>query len=326
MLSAWKTGRYQMKWSRLADLPSPLSEPYAVINRSRIFVTGCVSSHTHTHAIFQVYGYDCFANQWYLLPPLQQYYGVPHIVGGKLVIFGGRLSLNSKRTGKVSTFDQSTCSWTSFYPNMMSARSRPGIATHLEYVIAAGGTVDDATCVNDIEILNWVENISWKIVSLRLPFPMYALVPTICNDSLYIVGFSNKEGSFRNAYMIPASSIASPLGSSISKSWQKLKSPEYHNPALIPGLIHPVIAGGEQFIDQSRKVSTADICLYNAATKSWEPVDKLSSPRSNCAIVTVDNNALIVIGGNVRNKDITGPICLSAVELGQAELTNETCM
>lgn len=287
-------------------------------------MTGCVSSHSHTHALFQVYGYDCFANQWYLLPPLQQYYGVPHIVGGKLVIFGGRLSLNSKRTSKVSTFDQSTGRWTSFYPNMMSARSRPGLATHLEYIIAAGGTVDDATCVNDIEILNWVENIAWKMVSFRLPFPMYALTPSVCNDNLYIVGFSNKEGSFRNAYMIPAASIASPLSSSSSKSWQKLKSSEYHNPALIPGLSHPVIAGGERYIDQASKVSTADIYVYNTGTKSWDLVDKLSSPRSNCAIVAMDNNALIVIGGSVRKKDITRPMCLSTVELGQAQLTNET--
>ena len=76
--------------------------------------------------------------------------------------------------------------------------------------------IDDVTCVNNIEILNWVENIVWSIVPLRLPFPMYALMPIISNDNLYIVGFSNKEGSFRNAYLVPAASIASPLGASLT--------------------------------------------------------------------------------------------------------------
>ena len=315
-----------MRWRRLADLPCPLSNPYAVINQSRIFVTGSVPSHNHTHAIFQVYCYDCSTNQWCLLPPLQQYYGVPHIVGGKLAIFGGRLSPTSKRTSKVSTFDQLTHSWTSFYPDMMSVRSRPGVVTYLEYVIVAGGTVDDAMyCVKDIEILNWVENHAWRMLSLSLPFPMFALSPIVCNDNIYIVGFSNKGGSYRNAYMIPAACIASPLGNSSLRSWQKLKSSECNNPMLIPGLSPPVIVGN-QLIDQTCKISSTDIYIYNIDTKSWEQVDKLSSPRLNPAVVSMGNNAIVVIGGSVRQKDSTRAICLSTVELGQVELIIETTM
>ena len=315
-----------MNWSRLPNLPSPLSDPYAVIHQSKIFVTGCVTSHTHTHAIDQVYCYDCPTNQWYRLPQVQQYYGVPHIVGGKLTIFGGRLSNDTRRTCKVSTFDLSTHEWTSFYPNMMSVRSRPGVVTHLEYVIVAGGTTDDSTCVPDIEILNWVENLSWRMVSLQLPFPMYAVKPTIHHDNLYIVGFSNKEGCFKNSYMVPAASIASPLESSDSKSWQKLKPPEYYHTAIIPGLSHPVIVGGHRQVDQSNKASTADICVYNTDTRTWRQVDKLSSPRSNPAVVTVSDNAVIVIGGSVRQSGLAGAVCLSTVELGQAKLINDTAM
>ena len=300
MLSAWKTGRYRMNWIQLPDLPSPLSDPYAVIHQSKIFVTGCTTSHTHVHAIYQVYCYDCSTNQWYRLPQVQQYYGVPHIVGDKLAIFGGRLSHNTKRTCKVSTFDQTTHEWTSFYPNMMSVRSRPGVVTHLEYVIVAGGTTDDLTCVSDIEILNWVENLSWRMVSLHLPSPMYAIKPTIYHDNLYVVGFSNKERGSRDSYMVPAASVASPLESSDSKSWQKLKSPECYRTAMIPGLSCPVIAGGHHQVDQNYKVSTADICVYNTDTKVWQQVDRLSSPRSNPAIVTVSNNAVIVIGGSAN--------------------------
>lgn len=315
-----------MKWTRLADLPSPLSDPYAVISQSKIFVTGCGSSHGDARVIFQVYCYNCFTNQWYLLPSLQQCYGVPHIVGGNLVIFGGRLSNNFKRTRKVSTFDQSKQCWRSFYPNMISARSRPGVVTHLEYVIVTGGTVDDTTCLKNIEILNWVENRAWRIVSVQLPFPMYALKPTVSNDNLYIVGYSNKEGSFRHSYMIPAASIASPLDSGSSKSWQKLKSATYYNSTLIPGLSLPVTVGGHRTIDQTNKVSTADISMYDTSTKSWEQVGELSFPRSNPAIVTVGDNAIIVIGGTVRKTDLISSICLSSVELGQARLINDTAM
>lgn len=315
-----------MKWSRLANMPSPLSEPYAVINQSKIFVTGCVTSHGHNDAIYQVYCYNCCTNQWCVLPRLQHHFGVPHIVGGKLVIFGGRLSHNSHRTSKVSTFDQSTQSWISFYPDMTSVRSRPGVVTHLEYVIVAGGTVDDGKCVNDIEILNWVENYAWRIVTLRLPFPMFALTPTICNDNLCIVGYSNQDGSFRNVYMIPAGSIASPLNTGNFKSWNKLKRSSYHATALVPGLPSPVTVGGHCVVDKTHSVSITDICIYDEDADSWKQVDKLSSPRSDPAVVTVSNNAIVVIGGSVRQRDMTGTKCLSTVELGQAKLVNDTAV
>ena len=42
------------------------------------------------------------------LPPSGHYYGVPHTIGGKLMIIGGCLSATKKgsRTNKVSTFDE----------------------------------------------------------------------------------------------------------------------------------------------------------------------------------------------------------------------------
>jgi len=241
-------------------------------------------------------------------------------------MFGGRLLPNLKKTNKVSTFDKSTHSWISFYPDMMSVRSRPGVVTHLEYVIVAGGTVNDDACVRDIEILNWVENYAWRIVPLHLPFPMYALTPTISNDDLYIVGFSNNEGSFRNAYAIPAASIATPFKENISKSWQKLTSCTSYGTALIPGLSSPVVIGGHTQVDQTHKVSTADICMYDTATKSWKQVGKLSFPRSNPAVVNIGNNAIVVIGGTVYRNNMTGPQCLPTVELGQVALINDTAV
>ena len=45
----------------------------------------------------------------------------------------------TKLTNKVSTFNHAKQSWVSYYPNLLSVRNRPGIVTHLEYVIVAGG-------------------------------------------------------------------------------------------------------------------------------------------------------------------------------------------
>ena len=63
-------------------------------------------------------------------------------------------------TNKVSTFDEDSQTWTSYYPDLLSVRRRPGIVSHLEHVIVAGGgkptAEDDDTPViqGDIEIFN----------------------------------------------------------------------------------------------------------------------------------------------------------------------------
>ena len=46
------------------------------------------------------------------------YFGIPHIIGGKLTIIGGRLSATEQRTNKVSTFDEASQTWISYYPDI----------------------------------------------------------------------------------------------------------------------------------------------------------------------------------------------------------------
>ena len=113
----------------------------------------------------KVYVYDNNIDQWGWLPSSGHYYGIPHIIGGKLIIIGGCLFANKKMTNKVSTFDEDSQTWTSCYPDLLSVRSKPGVVSHLEHVIVAGGgrpiSEDDDTVIiiqDDIEVLDWVEN------------------------------------------------------------------------------------------------------------------------------------------------------------------------
>ena len=111
-----------------------------------------------------MYVYDLNTDQWHQLPPSGHYYGVPHIICGKLTIIGGRLSSTDERTNNVSTFDDYSQSWKSYHPDLLKVRSGPGVVSHLHYVIVAGGSrgPDIATIPqDDIEVLNWVENSHW---------------------------------------------------------------------------------------------------------------------------------------------------------------------
>ena len=54
-----------------------------------------------------MYVYDINIDEWNQLPPSGHYYGIPHIIGGKLVIIGGhQLLLRRELNSKVSTFDE----------------------------------------------------------------------------------------------------------------------------------------------------------------------------------------------------------------------------
>ena len=130
------SGRYHIKWTQLADLPAPLCGAYVAVQHHKSYVTGTCSP--IEHVLNQVYVYDINTDQWGQLPPSGHYYGIPHIIGGKLVIIGGRLSATKKRTNKVSTFDEDSQTWTSYYPDLLSVRSKPGVVSHLEHVIVAG--------------------------------------------------------------------------------------------------------------------------------------------------------------------------------------------
>ena len=319
--------RNHIKWTQMADLPAPLSRAlssaYVAVQHHKIYVTSDSPVEDAKHLL---YVYDINTDQWGQLPPSGHYYGILHIIGGELVIIGGRLSATKKRTNKVSTFDEDSQTWTSYYPDLLSVRSRPGVVSHLEHVIVAGGrrptAEDNDTPVtqDDIEIFNWIENSHWRKVSVKLPVPMWGLTPTISDDYLLIVGY-NGAGmkGYRSAYKIPVANITASIdqqhNSDTPTKWTEMTAADHWYTTLIPSSSPPVVVGGED----TTGAPTADIEMYDNSNKSWKKIGLLSSERSQVVIAAVYNNAIIIIrgyteGGNAVSSSIT------VVELGQAEL------
>ena len=326
-MPALTSGRCHIKCTQLADLPAPLFDAYVAVQHHKIYVTGDSPVEDAQH---QVYVYDIYTDHWGQLPPSGHYYGIPHIMGGKLVIIGGRLSATKKRTNKVSTFDEDTQTWTPHYPNLLSVRSKPGVVSHLEHVIVAGGArstfEDDDTPVvqDDIEVLNWIENSYWRKVSIKLPVPMFAFTPTITSDDhLLIVGYANAVNRQRSAYKMPVTNITSSndpkLNSDAYTKWTELTATDHKQTALVPtSSSTPVIVGGED----KGYTATADIKMYDNSNKSWKKIGSLSSARSAVAVAAVYNNAIIVIGGYTTGRSVATreSSSVTVVELGQAEL------
>ena len=331
-MPALTSGRYHIKCTQLADLPVPLYDAYIAVQHQhhKIYVTAGGESPVED-AKRQVYVYSINTDQWGQLPPSGHYYGIPHIIGGRLAIIGGRLSATKKTTNKVSTFDEDSQTWTSYYPDLLLVRSRPGVVSHLEHVIVAGGgrpkAEDDGSLEvqDDIEVLNWRKNSHWRKASIKLPLRMYGFTPTISDDHLLIVGYGGADmKNYNGAYKMPLANITASIdqqhNSDTPTKWTKLTAASDHQKiALVPSASPPVVVGGEDITDTIPK---ADIKMYDNSNKSWKKIGSLSSARSRVAVAAVYNNAIVVIGGCTKGDTITNAksSSLTVVELGQAEL------
>ena len=193
-MPALTSGRYCIGWTQLANLPNPLYAAYVTVQDMKVYVAGGTSP--VDDARNEVYVYDFDTDHWDQLPPSGHHFGIPQIVGGKLVIIGGMLCETKKMTNKVSTFDKTSQTWISYYPDLLLVRNRPGVVTHLEHVIAAGGYTQANNSVvvqDDIEVLNWMENNCWRKVSINLPVPMATFTPTVTDNHLVIVCYINDK-------------------------------------------------------------------------------------------------------------------------------------
>ena len=321
LMPALTSGRYHIKWTQLADLPAPLRYVYVAVQHHKIYVTGEGPVEDADH---QVYVYNINNDQWGQLPPSGHYYGIPHIIGRRLAIIGGRLSATKKKTNKVSTFDEDSQIWTSYYPDLLSVRSKPRVVSHLEHVIVAGGALDDNTFQDDIEVLNWIENSHWRKVSIKLPVPMCIFTPTISDDHLLIVGYYGADmNGYNGAYKIPVANITALIDQQHNRNtptkWTVLTITDHWYPALVPNSSPPVVVAGE---DTTGTIPTADIKMYDNSNKSWKKIGSLSSARTAVAVAAVYNNAIVVIGGCTKPDTIANAksSSLTVVELGQAEL------
>ena len=298
---------------------------YATVINTTLYISGgwCPND---VRNIYNVYKYQLDKNQWSVLPPLLQYYGIPVNTDNQLTVIGGKHSATYKPTAQVTTFTDNK--WTNTYPNLPVARAHPAVVPYHQYVIVAGGQCDDETAVDTIEVLD-MTMYHWIIVNTYLPLPMYWISATICADSFTIVGYGDdavKKHS-NGTFIIPIDEIISQqqqtqqsLTSSTDKDntkWHTLANAPYCKTALVPNTSPPVIIGGSD--EQGNTVN--DITIYDDTKNRWK---KIASLPINCAYTTVAviNDCIIVMGGasDTKTNETTHATALSDVNVGQLVL------
>ena len=314
-MSVLQSGLYQLTWEKCADLPSPLYYASVALHDNKVYTMagGAPDRETYNY----VYVYDINGNQWDRLPPPGQYMGTLQMINGKLSVIGGWDTTN-KITNKVTTYNNNR--WSSYYPNLIKARNKPAAVTHLDYVIVAGGSLDNDTYSNDIELLNYKQSSHWVIARMKLPEPMEGPSLTISNNLLYIVGYDTATHRTDAAYQVPVDTITSTdqLTSDQTTHWTELPRAPHGYTAIIPNSCPPVIIGGHD----EHYISTTDITVLDVPNNSWKKIASLTTARSGIAIVPINHDSILVIGGITGGRNVEEALAhsITRVEKGTVRL------
>ena len=286
---------------------------YVAVSNGIIYCTGSCPDDDNNN---DVYCYD--TNQWKQLSRPGHRLGVLHMVDDKLTIFGGRDSTTNKHHNKVTTYNSKTNSWYSCYPDMLHNRSKPGVITSDDHVIVMGGGSSPDTYLDSIEVMNYKHQLQWKEVSVHLPVPMWGIKPTISGDYITIAGYYS-DLTHKTTYQIITQEIISsldqpPFTGAVTRQWKELSSITFYDTATVPYSNPPVIIGG----GDDNNIPTSDVSLYDSSKNSWKKVDSLTSARIDPGVSLINNNAIIVIGGNTKGGSIEAAMAssLTTVEIG----------
>ena len=290
-MPALQSGCYELTWEKCPEFPSPMCFASAVLHNEKVYVMAMATPDDDKYN--DVFSYDISSNHWDRLPPPGHAFGVLQIINRKLSVIGGQDTNAGKFTNKVSTFINN--SWTQHYPHMSKPRLRPGVATYSDYVIVAGGARDVNTYYDDIELLYYKQSPHWIRTNINLPEPMAFISLTISDDLLYIAGYATSHGRrSNNAYKVAVDKITSSVAQSPTSSqtvqWTTIPSTPHYNTVIIPNSCPPVIIGGQDL----QGVPTADVAMLK---QSWSKVASLSSPRLAVAVVPINCETILVIGG-----------------------------
>ena len=318
MVPALESGCYQLIWGKRADLPSPLYSASVALHDNKVYTMAGDAPDDDTYDY--VYVYDINNNQWDRLPPPGQYRGILQIINSKLTVIAGVDSTTNKITNKVTTYNNNN--WSNEYPNLLKARVRPGVLTHLDYVIVAGGRFDINTSSDDIELLNCKQSSHWVIARMKLPEAMWRPSLTISDDTLYIMGYSRDNGKRTNtAYAVSVDivrSSAAQFTSNQTAHWTKLPPAPHVGTAIIPNSCPPTIIGGYD----GQYVSTVDIRVLDVLNNSWKKIASLTTARSSTAVVPINHDSILVIGGTTGGRGPKEALAhsISTVEKGTVRL------
>ena len=267
-----------------------------------------VSAITSTQ--FAPFMYDINTERWSPMPTLSRTYFVLVAIHSKkhLLAIGG--STGTIFCDEVFLWEEKHKKWVIRYPNMPTPRcSITGICYHSTVIVAGGIThwvrrtparVVEVLHIND----NSPSNSYWSTVE-QLPHGIYAAIPLLCNDSLYISSYIDFYFNTFTILSAPVPELLKSNNSSNSSSnslWSKLPDAPYSSYSMICYQGCLITFTGIHLVEE-RNISdivrklVPMIHIYNPHTLSWDCVGYISCKYALGRSVCIGDNRILFIGG-----------------------------
>ena len=237
----------------------------------------------------RVFRYSTSDDDWIELPA-----PCPNSDPGLAMIQGTLTSVGGWKEEGQSCFDNKLFSytegeWVEQYPAMQVARSSPAVVSDEQYVIAAGGLLDNKW-TSAIEVFSVSEGV-WSFTDL--PEPLENITAVLCDQECLVMNDSGRT------YSIPLQSLlrAQPF-------WKRLHDHPWGSPTLTSVYGRPITVGG-----QSKPNNTTTGDVYELSDDGWIKIGSMKVPRFRCLVCVVLGQELVVVGG--RQTSPESPISLT---------------
>ena len=233
-------------------------------------------------------------DQWTKLPEYTAKWFAMTSLANRLVLVGGLVTRNYKRTNQLSIFELGE--WTHPYPPMNIARSTSTAVSFNNHIIVAGGT-DDKGDTSSVEVLD-VASRRWYVAQ-SLPNPRSTLKSTLIGSTLYLMGGYDHAGrATKTVYHVDLNELIAKALSNLDTPtlWQTLKEVplEYSAPLSI-GRSLLAVGGVDDIFNSSSPTH-----LYQPDTRRWVKVGDLPTPRYCCTCSVLPSGEVIVAGGETH--------------------------
>ena len=290
---------FQFVWKRGDDIPCDITWCRTIDVENDTFVADYSKG-------LKLFSYTAVTDNWaYLLDkscPPTVFFGMGDF-RDKFVMVGGKDVQTNECSGLVTEWRCTDMEFFHPYPPMVSPRVDPLVVGWGDYLIVAGGIVDDSA-KQTIEIFNADKDVfAWKIVG-ELPVST-TLSCAVTNETLYLLGDHNNL--FKTSLPKLVSCAAAKGSSGEMPTWELVTETQFKESTIFSFHNHLLIAGG--CLGSGTPVS--DIMRFNEEDGKWVKVGDLPQPCFGCSCVWMTKPNVIFVMGGKNNHD--EPLLLKGV-------------